>query len=127
MKYTTKKGYWKLSSVTIEKEELRFDDISAPFGFSYHCSDLKFGNNNMTSLHLPKAQIEPQFQVLNKNKFGDAYDCVGFTSIPIWSGLFVTLILAAIMTLGLTMIMDIKTMDRFDDPKGKGITINVVE
>lgn len=59
--------------------------------------------------------------------FNDAYDCVGFTTIPIWSGLFVTFILAVIMTMGLTMIMDIKTMDRFDDPKGKTIIINASE
>lgn len=61
------------------------------------------------------------------NQFSDAYDCVGFTTIPIWSGLFVTLILSIIMTMGLTMIMDIKTMDRFDDPKGKTIIINASE
>lgn len=61
------------------------------------------------------------------NKFGDAYDCVGFTTGPIWSGIFVTFILALIMTFGLCMIMDIKTMDRFDDPKGKTISINASE
>lgn len=59
--------------------------------------------------------------------FHSAYDCVGFTSGPIWSGIFVTFILALIMTFGLCMIMDIKTMDRFDDPKGKTISINVSE
>jgi hypothetical protein len=31
------------------------------------------------------------------------------------------------MILGLGMIMDIRTMDTFDDPKGKTITINVAE
>lgn len=57
-------------------------------------------------------------------KFSDAYDCVGFTSIPIWSGLFITAILLMILTFGITMMMDIRTMDKFDDPKGKTITIN---
>lgn len=59
--------------------------------------------------------------------FDDPYNCVGFTTIPIWSGLFVTFILLLIMTFGLTMMMDIKTMDRFDDAKGKTITINTSE
>ena len=63
----------------------------------------------------------------NTESFGDAYDCVGFTSIPIWSGLFVTAILLFIITFGLTMMMDIKTMDRFDDPKGKTITVTASE
>lgn len=67
------------------------------------------------------------YAVQHNSSFGDAYDCVGFTSAPIWSGLFVTFILALIMTFGLTMMMDIKTMDRFDDPKGKTITVNVSE
>lgn len=31
------------------------------------------------------------------------------------------------MTYGLVFMMDIKTMDRFDDPKGKTITVNVTE
>jgi V-type H+-transporting ATPase S1 subunit len=59
--------------------------------------------------------------------FGDAYNCELFFTPPIWSGLFVTSILALIMMWGLVMIMDIRTMDQFDDPKGKTITISVSE
>lgn len=61
------------------------------------------------------------------NSFAEAYDCVGFMTATIWSGIFVTFILALIMTFGLTMMLDIKTMDRFDDPKGKTITINATD
>lgn len=69
-----------------------------------------------------------QIQIDSKDAtFSDAYDCVGFTSIPIWTGIFVTAILAIIMIWALTMIMDIRTMDRFDDPKGKTITISAAE
>ncbi|XP_044742178.1 V-type proton ATPase subunit S1 [Chrysoperla carnea] len=131
--FTKAAGYWYLISVTVNKTDssdtIRAKEIAAPFGFSYHCNELKISNKKIT-IGFPKAQFQPNF---NSNStpaptaFGDAYDCVGFTSIPIWSGLFVTFILAMIMTLGLTMMMDIKTMDRFDDPKGKGVTINVVE
>jgi V-type H+-transporting ATPase S1 subunit len=59
--------------------------------------------------------------------FGDAYNCELFFTPPIWSGIFVTSILALIMIWGLVMIMDIRTMDQFDDPKGKTITVNVAE
>lgn len=72
-------------------------------------------------------QIQPFNSTNHTYAFGDAYDCVGFTTAPIWSGLFVTFILVLIMTFGLTMMMEIKTMDRFDDPKGKTITVNVSE
>jgi len=36
-------------------------------------------------------------------------------------------ILSIILAFGLVMIIDIKTMDMFDDPKGKTITINTSE
>lgn len=101
----------------------------APVGFSYHCTaGIFYGANTTQSLSLPKFQLQA-FNTTNRTQtaFGDAYDCVGFTSAPIWSGLFVTFILALIMTFGLTFMMDIKTMDRFDDPKGKTITVNVTE
>lgn len=66
------------------------------------------------------SQVQPyNFQ----KRFSDAYDCSHFFTIPIWSGIFTTAILAIIMSWGLCMILDIKTNDRFDDPKGKTITI----
>lgn len=41
--------------------------------------------------------------------------------------MFITFMLLIILTYGITFIMDIRTMDRFDDPKGKTITINASE
>jgi len=37
-------------------------------------------------------------------------------------GIFVTILLMSIIAWGLAMIMDVKTMDRFDDPKGKPLS-----
>ncbi|KYN04708.1 PREDICTED: uncharacterized protein LOC108772322 [Cyphomyrmex costatus] len=99
-------------------------DISFPSNFSYHCTPKTTFTDGTTYLNI----IEMQVQVGHKNAtFKDAYDCVGFTSIPIWTGIFVTVILGLIMIWALTMIMDIRTMDRFDDPKGKTITISSAE
>ncbi|XP_029166616.1 uncharacterized protein LOC114937355 [Nylanderia fulva] len=99
-------------------------DINFPFNFSYHCSLNTIFVNGPVSLNITDLQV----QVDHKDgTFSDAYDCVGFTSIPIWTGIFVTAILALIMIWALTMIMDIRTMDRFDDPKGKTITISAAE
>lgn len=99
-------------------------DICFPYNFSYHCSLQTIFANGPVRLNITDMQVE----VDHKNAvFSDAYDCVGFTSIPIWTGIFVTAILALIMIWALTMILDIRTMDRFDDPKGKTITISSAE
>ena len=60
-------------------------------------------------------------------KFGQPDDCVGVFTIPILSGIVVTLLLLAILAYGIGMMANITTMDRFDDPKGKTITVNVSE
>lgn len=60
-------------------------------------------------------------------KFSDPQEQDSLFTAPILAGLFVTILMLLIVTWGIIMIMDIKTMDRFDDPKGKTISINVVE
>ncbi|XP_028150418.1 V-type proton ATPase subunit S1 [Diabrotica virgifera virgifera] len=128
-------GYWEqyenitafLSNDTQKKNPLVLKStasIYAPVsGFSYHCGDQYFSTDGF-SIKLQDFQIQLFFDGPASGKFGDAYDCVGFTTVPIWSGLFVTTILLIIMSIGITMMMDIRTMDRFDDAKGKTITIN---
>ena len=59
--------------------------------------------------------------------FGYPNDCVGFFTITIWSGILTTFLLIGILSFGIIMLMNISTMDRFDDPKGKTITVNVME
>lgn len=63
----------------------------------------------------------------NNSKFGPSYDCIGFFSIGILSGWFVTIILLGILTWGITMVMSVNTMDRFDDPKSKPIAVGTSE
>lgn len=130
--YTLKKVHYETNGMSDSLETKL--DIYFPYNFSYHCSQstLFFNDknaidkqiNDMIYLNITGMQV----QIDSKDAtFSDAYDCVGFTSIPIWTGIFVTAILASIMTWALTMIMDIRTMDRFDDPKGKTITISTAE
>ncbi|XP_066473990.1 V-type proton ATPase subunit S1 isoform X1 [Tiliqua scincoides] len=61
------------------------------------------------------------------NKFSYASDCAGFFSPGIWMGLLTSLLLVAIFTYGLHMVMSLKTMDRFDDPKGPTISVPQTE
>ncbi len=70
-------------------------------------------------------QVEA-FTIRNK-KFSTPYDCVGFFSVGIWSGLIAIMFLTIIMAFGIVMLANINTMDRFDDPKGKTITVNISE
>lgn len=97
--------------------------------------DKSFGCINITAtdgknhFSFEDIQLQPAFGAAgNVTMFSDFHnDCTGFFSPAIWGALFVIIILAIILTCGLTAIMDIKTMDRFDDPKGKTITINAQE
>lgn len=71
---------------------------------------------------LPLPQVQA-FMKNNSTQFGPPWDCVGFFSIGIWSGIFAAAIALLILTYGMMMLANIKTMDRFDDPKGKTIII----
>ncbi|KAI5640766.1 vacuolar ATP synthase subunit s1 (ATP6S1) domain-containing protein [Phthorimaea operculella] len=80
------------------------------------------------SLTFQNSRIQPYFSTNSSEfQFGEPLNCVGFFTAPIWAGLFVVFLLLAITFFGITMMMDIRTMDRFDDPKGKTITINAAE
>ncbi|XP_054001568.1 V-type proton ATPase subunit S1-like [Hylaeus anthracinus] len=132
-------GYYTLKTVIYEGINYKikdstnhslttYTDIVFPFNFSYHCSQNVIFEQNSTILNIIDLQVQIDAKAFKNGKaFSDAYDCVGFTTIPIWTGIFVTAILALIMIWALTMIMDIRTMDRFDDPKGKTITISSQE
>ncbi|KDR18876.1 V-type proton ATPase subunit S1 [Zootermopsis nevadensis] len=130
---TSSPGYWSLenitymhgagnTTVTVLRPE---SSIVAPVMFSYHCSSNTVFKAVNSSLTFENFQVQPYME--KPTTFGDAYNCELFFTPPIWSGLFVTSILALIMIWGLIMIMDIRTMDQFDDPKGKTITISVSE
>jgi V-type H+-transporting ATPase S1 subunit len=67
------------------------------------------------------------YNVGSDGRFGHYNDCVGFFTVPIWMGVLSSFVLIAILLFGVIMLMDVKTMDRFDDPKGKTITITATD
>ncbi|EFA09806.2 V-type proton ATPase subunit S1 [Tribolium castaneum] len=128
--------YWSLTSVKVSTTNGNFSttlNITEPFlvpaGFSYHCNGLTTfkdtaKDNSKTELRIYDLQV----QIDSKNGlFSDAYDCVDFTTVPIWSGLFVTGLLGLGLIIALTAINDIKTMDKFDNQKTKQLSITVAE
>jgi V-type H+-transporting ATPase S1 subunit len=57
--------------------------------------------------------------------FGRINYCQGFFSSGIWMAITSSLLLALILSCGVTALMSINTMDRFDDPKGKPLNIGM--
>ncbi|ELU03158.1 hypothetical protein CAPTEDRAFT_223026 [Capitella teleta] len=101
-----------------------------PEKFSYHCYQGPMINETGKNVTNQAAVVFTSLQVQAFNlseSFGYYNDCVGFFTIPIWTGIITTLLLVSILTFGVLMLLSIQTMDRFDDPKGKAITVNVVE
>ncbi|XP_057656189.1 V-type proton ATPase subunit S1-like [Diorhabda carinulata] len=126
--FSWQNGYWYMPSVKITDTQSNGDynlsaveNIFAPKSFSYHCNgETVFRDNSGVELRLYDLQV----QIDSKNgKFGDVNDCVPFITVPIWSGLFISFILGIGLVIALTAIMDIKTMDKFDNYKTKNLVI----
>ncbi|KAL3853211.1 hypothetical protein ACJMK2_016769 [Sinanodonta woodiana] len=115
--------------------KLNFESVVVPLTFSYHCSSagpfITYKQDNTSTSNVTVEMSIDGFQVQAFNitmyKFGDGWDCIGFFTTGIWMGLFSAVILLMILFFGVNMIASIKTFDRFDDPKGKTIVVNVNE
>lgn len=101
--------------------------------FSYSCNQWEYYSYDLQKkIVFEEVQLQPFWPGADgvappNNRFGDAWYCVGFTTGGILSGLFLVLIFIIIGSYGIAWMMDIRTMDRFDDPKGKTITVNAAE
>lgn len=122
-------GSWEVKRATFNDARLHPEHrIKAVELASFGCLQLKL-QNTQTSVIFENMQMQPNFIESTEKfiKFGDAWQCVGYFSPGIWSGLFIAFLFLSILSTGLTWIMDIHTMDRFDDPKGKTIIVNTAE
>ncbi|EDV59397.1 V-type proton ATPase subunit S1 [Drosophila erecta] len=123
-------GYFSLSNLVYDQIKFRSSGVNAPTTFSYSCGNLTLDSaaekNMYNTLSFKSLQLQAPFDGSYKENFpfGDSWDCVGFVTPGILMGLFVVALLLVIMFVGVCWMMDINTMDRFDDPKGKTITIN---
>jgi len=126
-------GEWKCKSLEmrLNKEKNKLDcsggrtqdlecTLEAPKTMSYVCGKSVFTGKNGTALIFKNLQVQP---ALSGNQWGDAYECSTFFSMPILTGLFLTLLLGTGMLVGIYSLMDIQTSDRFDDPKGPQISV----
>lgn len=130
---TGEAGYWWVHEFEWNNQAISSSHrIAAMEAFSFHCSpSIEIASLNPNVLiRWTGLQIEPVFGTLAEtpiDKFSDSWDCVGFVSAGIVGGLFVVIMLLFILSIGISWMMDINTMDRFDDPKGKTITVSVNE
>ncbi|XP_071333478.1 V-type proton ATPase subunit S1-like [Trachinotus anak] len=107
--------------------------IYAPAEYSFHCQSVNSfqdallvpnNNQNTTQWRLNFIDFQIQgFGLANGTNFSYASDCAGFFTPGIWMGLLTSLLMLLIFVYGLQMIMQLNTMDRFDDPKGPTISV----
>ncbi|CAJ1084455.1 V-type proton ATPase subunit S1b [Xyrichtys novacula] len=108
--------------------------IYAPAEYSYHCQTVSSigdallvqnsTNVNASQWRLNFVDFQIQgFSLANGTNFSYASDCAGFFTAGIWMGLLTSLLMLLIFVYGLHMIMQLNTMDRFDDPKGPSISV----
>jgi len=135
LKFIQGQGNWELTGATVgDKKVPRFPRyLFAQEKYSLRCGEnLEFTipNDNSyesyTKYIIQNSQFLPVFEadadiLFDKEK---VVHCTGYFTPGILAGLFVTFLLIIILIIGLGWIMDIRTMDKFDDPKGKTITIN---
>lgn len=131
---------------TLSTSSRRKVDIGANRRFSYACTrpDIIWLNGSLSNatassggkqavtqdvgIRFDRLQLQPFDFHYSGGKFSDDVDdCVPFFSVGVWMSLFAGLILILIFFFGISMITTLKTMDRFDDPKGKPLVINCKE
>lgn len=89
-------------------------------------SEHKYAITKRKIFHFCHFSLQVQAGV-NSKRFNDSYDCIGFTSAPIWSGVFVSFIICFVVAFGLNQIMEIKPPNRFENSRGKQLTFTISE
>ncbi|XP_072222507.1 V-type proton ATPase subunit S1-like [Leuresthes tenuis] len=133
------RNWFTLDSVQLQKNGLTASftgrhSIYAPAEYSFHCKSVSSFQNallvpnssNQTSSQFRLNFIDFQIQgfgLANGTNFSYASDCAGFFTPGIWMGLLTSLLVLTVLVYGLHMIMQLNTMDRFDDPKGPSISV----
>lgn len=128
-------GYFHMVNVGFDDKKFRSTEVNAPTTFSYFCGDLTLHrirtekDSEPYTLYWRSLQFQAPFNPTTTSDFifGDAWHCVGFFSGGILMGLLIVVLLLTILFAGVCWMLDINTMDRFDDPKGKTININTNE
>ncbi|KAJ8370126.1 hypothetical protein SKAU_G00101540 [Synaphobranchus kaupii] len=145
--FSMSQGFYPVSArnwSTLDFVEVEYDGLSvvfngsrniyAPVEYSYHCQSVTnirdallvpFNPKDIAASQWMLSFSDFQIQGFNVTKLAFSYanDCAGFFTPGIWMGLLTSLLMLLILTYGLHMITQLRTMDRFDDPKGPAISV----
>ncbi|XP_059813662.1 ATPase H+ transporting accessory protein 1a [Hypanus sabinus] len=124
--------------VSSDKDAITFNvtDVYAPAAYSYRCGYVSNDPASGSVLHSSSTSQTWRLQIYDFQiqafgvrglRFSYASDCSGFFTPAVWMGLLTSLLMVSILTYGLHMVTSLKTMDRFDDPKGPSISVPQTE
>lgn len=114
------------SKAVFKKRALR--SLNAPANWSLSCAKPPLvkakgkKDNERVTIQFAGLQLEA-FTVDGITFSSNNLDCVNWFSVPILLGILISLFLIFMLAYAYTMVASITTMDRFDDPKGKGIAV----
>ncbi|XP_041860341.1 V-type proton ATPase subunit S1-like [Melanotaenia boesemani] len=133
------RNWFSLDSVQLQANGLAASftgrrSIYAPAEYSFHCKSVSSfqdallvpdpTSQNSSGWRLSFIDFQIQgFGLANGTNFSYASDCASFFTAGIWMGLLTALLMTLIFVYGLHMILQLNTMDRFDDPKGPSISV----
>ncbi|XP_053173053.1 ATPase H+ transporting accessory protein 1a [Scomber japonicus] len=136
------RNWFTLDSVDLEYDGTKASfngsrNIYAPAEFSYRCESV---TNFRWPLLVPRSSKDPanqwrvsfeDFQIqgflVRGGQFSYGSDCSAFFSPGILMGLLTSVLMVLVLTYGLHMILQLRTMDRFDDPKGPPISVPLTD
>ncbi|RWS24855.1 V-type proton ATPase subunit S1-like protein [Leptotrombidium deliense] len=130
--------YWEIKNITAtyatdKSVAFSSDNMYASKEFSWSCGALSLSFdgkvNNITTrawLNMKRFQVQP-FEGNEKVVFFESYDCTTWFTIPLWMGFLTVSMFTLIAAIGVYLLFTIKTMDKFENPKGKTITVPVGE
>ena len=133
--------WWNVSEIVVygqdKQVKLTGDYLHFPFSYSYSCGNLELHklkdqedkNDKNSFINLFKVisfnrfQIQPFLGDENESTFSKSYGCESWFTIGTLTGLFILILFTSILAFGIFYIINIKTNDRFEDPKGKPLNI----
>ncbi|RWS03643.1 V-type proton ATPase subunit S1-like protein [Dinothrombium tinctorium] len=137
-------NYWEVTDLTAElvdakptiKQTLVYFPTSklyAGSNFSFSCNQLILNsiptktNTTRVRLTIDRFQLQPFTSIEQGIVFTESYDCSQWFTVPLWMGFISVSLFTFISAIGIYLLFSIKTMDRFENPKGKTITVPTSE
>ena len=76
-------------------------------------------------LTMPGLRLQPNFsgKEAAKFKFGYEWNCDPLIPLGVWIGLLLTLVLLTFLYWAIDMLVNLQTPNKFDDPKGKPLSV----